>query len=277
MDIQNFDFNPHLFIYPTFYYYVVLTTLLLLIKLGALSFQFDPIFYSYNLITVGKIIVIGRSVTAIFGSLTVFVTYLTGRELYDNRTGLLYFSSKIMKSGDVKYYILAGISLGLGVSTKYNSGLVLVPVLTAHYLSNNRRLTLDSKIIKMGLAGFVFFVLSSPYTILAYDEFKQGLIYISYLVNFENTGFEDSGLSYIFYLKRPLLYGIGPFLLILTVIGIAHLSSSDNSNIVNYSLQCSNGPQAKNKGNSGLISNYNNRFIIYIALNRIVSSIICNE
>ncbi|MHA2132106.1 MAG: ArnT family glycosyltransferase, partial [Promethearchaeota archaeon] len=134
----------------------------------------------------------------------------------------LYFSSKIMKSGDVKYYILAGISLGLGVSTKYNSGLVLVPVLTAHYLSNNRRLTLDSKIIKMGLAGFVFFVLSSPYTILAYDEFKQGLIYISYLVNFENTGFEDSGLSYIFYLKRPLLYGIGPFLLILTVIGIAH-------------------------------------------------------
>ncbi|MHA2219726.1 MAG: ArnT family glycosyltransferase, partial [Candidatus Hodarchaeales archaeon] len=137
MNPSEFDFNPNYFVYPTFHIYLVLLTLK---SLGV------------NLAPTASSILIGRLITVFFGVMSVYILYLLGRELQNEELGLIsstifaitplhvihshflttdvpvtfwiltsvLFSMKILNSGKTRWYILAGVTAGLGISTKYS-------------------------------------------------------------------------------------------------------------------------------------------------------------
>ncbi|RMF91283.1 MAG: phospholipid carrier-dependent glycosyltransferase [Methanobacteriota archaeon] len=260
MDIYNLDFNPHWFIYPTFYYYVVLVPLLLIAHLGVISFEPDLIFYGLHPEEVGKALLIGRSITAVFGTLTGYITYLIGKEAYDENTGILsalflaiaplhvihshflttdvpvtfwimtsvLFCFKILDSGDMRWYIFAGATGGLAIATKYNAGLIVLPILTAHIL--NRWKTqgtlpniFEKKILFAVILLISAFLLTNLYAILDFPEFKRDVIWTARSLNVggEVTEWLDTGSGWAFHIKSSLYYGLGAPLLLLGIFGAA--------------------------------------------------------
>jgi hypothetical protein len=107
---------------------------------------------------------IGRSTTAIIGTLNVYITYKIGKEAYSDRTGViaalllafnylhsqsshyitvdvpmtclatfsLLFIIRMAHDGNLKNYMLAGILAGLAVQTKATAIVLVFPILIAH-------------------------------------------------------------------------------------------------------------------------------------------------
>lgn len=140
--------SPNNVFYPTLVYYI----------LWFFSFLFHNEGRNY-------ILIIGRGISLITGTLSVYLIYLIGKEAFNKRIALIssfllavnflylvssqylkvdvpgaffgllvfLFSLKIFKQGKSIYYVLAGISLGLAFGTQYAQVLFLVPILLAHF------------------------------------------------------------------------------------------------------------------------------------------------
>jgi len=160
----HFDW-PHLYIYLNFILYKVFAAVRDLAVSAGLKETISsslPLVWNDNLI----FYYLTRCLSAIFGALTVIPLYLTGKELFGKKAGILsaltmailpyhvwhshyslgdvpmvfmlawglYFSSKIIKSSDTKNYLLAGLFVGLSASMKYNGGLSALMVPVAHFI-----------------------------------------------------------------------------------------------------------------------------------------------
>src|SRR5439155_10401721 len=107
----------------------------------------------------GKVLLLGRALSGLSDLVTVFLTYLIGRRLYDSRVGLLaaallavcvmhiqqahffvfdsflvtlvvasfYFCVDVAETGRLRSFALAGLFLGLSLATKL-SMVVFIPV-----------------------------------------------------------------------------------------------------------------------------------------------------
>lgn len=155
------------------------------------------------------------------------------------------FSIKTLKTGELKYYLLTGFSFGLALSTKLTSCLLFVPILTAHLLRVRRenelsttiesffRILFTKKIIAALLVAIGTYFFINPYAILDYKSYfdlsnQQGSslgiffmfyadkIYewIDYRASYHNTP------MYWFQIKNLLLFGMGPLLGILSLMGV---------------------------------------------------------
>jgi 4-amino-4-deoxy-L-arabinose transferase-like glycosyltransferase len=238
----DLDFNPNYFYYPTFHVYLYFTILLFT---GAQTSQ------------LATIILIGRIVTLFFGTLSVYVIYLLGKEFFGDEIGLIastllgivplhvihshflttdvpvtfwlltsmLFCFKLLNSGGKKWYLLAGFTGGLAVATKYNAGLIIIPILTAHILN---RLTakvglsvlLDKRISLAYILIISTFILTSPYTIIAFSEFKYHLTLITSYLNTPNAEWFDSGNGWIYHITNSLYFGMGLPLLAFSFFGL---------------------------------------------------------
>jgi len=110
-----------------------------------------------------EVFVVARVVSALLGTLAVWLTYLAGARLFDRRVGLLaaavmtvaflpvfyshlalndtpalapaalalFGAAGILRRGRILDYALAGIGVGFAAGIKYTAGIVLVPVLVA--------------------------------------------------------------------------------------------------------------------------------------------------
>jgi 4-amino-4-deoxy-L-arabinose transferase-like glycosyltransferase len=259
MDIQNLNFNPHWFIYPTFHYYLVLIPIMVLSNLGFLSFEPNLIFYGLYPLEVGKALLIGRTLSVLFGITTVFIVYLIGKLLYNEEVGILsslllsltplhvihshfltndvpvtfwilttlMFCIKIFKSGKTKWYLLSGASAGFATSTKYTAGLIILSILTAHFLYLKKNgVTSPRNIGKNILLSFSLlistFIITSPYSILAFSEFKRDLIWASSSrssIIIHSIEWFDTGPGLIFNLTNSLFYGLGLPVLLFALFG----------------------------------------------------------
>ena len=168
--LQTGDFNVHYFVYPNLYYYM---------QAAVYVVRFFALVSSGQIETLGQIVptdfyLWGRLLTALLGTLTVLLVYLTGKRLYGTAIGLVaavfmatnsvhllhsqfittdapatFFGALAMlaiarlfpdPSGERAHaappalpaYVLAGIASGLAIGTKYNSALVILPLLAAH-------------------------------------------------------------------------------------------------------------------------------------------------
>jgi 4-amino-4-deoxy-L-arabinose transferase-like glycosyltransferase len=164
------DWNLHRFNYPPLYAYL---------QAGAYALYFlygvtQELWRHVPAFVVPNYYLIGRLQTALFGTLTVLIVYLTGRQLRGRRTGLLaavllggsylhvihshyatfdvmltfwisltlLFSSSILARQDsdahehmtVRYF-LAGLCAGLAGATKYNGAIVIIVPLLAYFLA----------------------------------------------------------------------------------------------------------------------------------------------
>jgi 4-amino-4-deoxy-L-arabinose transferase-like glycosyltransferase len=149
------EFKPPAFDYPSLIYYVLLAGAYLV---GLFR---EPALYD--------LYIIGRTVSALFGTATIGVVYLTGKRAYDERTGLLasaffactvtafreshyyttdsinsffialavYFIVRVGLGDDRRNYLYAGIAVGLAAGSKYNGLFLSLPFLFAHLARPN--------------------------------------------------------------------------------------------------------------------------------------------
>ena len=170
---------------------------------------------------------VGRLLTALMGTLTVLVVYLTGRDLKDRRTGFLaaallagcylhvihshyatfdvmlglwaaltlLFSERIRRQEGAFWYLWAGLSAGLAGATKYNGAVVLVVPFLAHVLATpwgewgwlNRRLGVLVGAFLLGFFG------GNPFALGNLPDFLNGLAVVLHHYGTEQPGFEGAG------------------------------------------------------------------------------------
>jgi len=170
---------------------------------------------------------VGRLLTAFFGTLTVLVAYLAGRQIRGWRSGLVaaallganylhvihshyatfdvmvgfwvalayLFSELIRARQETKWYFLAGLCAGLAGATKYNGAVALILPLLAHVLSTrwgewgwlNRGLFVT-------LGGFILgFLGGNPFALGEMPEFLNDLATVLYHYGTQHPGFEGTG------------------------------------------------------------------------------------
>jgi hypothetical protein len=212
------NLNPHYFIYPSLYMYVLFLVYSLSYAVGWLTGAFastnDFVRLFFNDATLFYLP--GRLIAALSGVMSVGMVYLLGRRAYNVRVGLiaaafLTFSvlhvefshyvkthvpagllvivalglawSIYVGEDSWRRYILAGVVAGLGASTVYHAGFVLVSVAVAHVLrwrdSSSKNTSevrlLSPKLLGAVIASFVAFVLTTPFAILDWPTFIRDL------------------------------------------------------------------------------------------------------
>jgi hypothetical protein len=210
------DLNPHYFIYPSLYMYVVSfiygTSYMFGWLSGVFSSTDDFVRLFFNDATLFYLP--GRLIAALSGVGTVALVYVYGRRVYDHRVGLIaaaFLTFNVMhvefshyikthvpaglfvmaallnawlvydaKNGNRwRYYLFGGMFSGLGASTIYHAGFVLISVVTAHvlhWLDFSRRSISDEPLLSAKLFGaivicFFGFLFGTPFAILDWQTF----------------------------------------------------------------------------------------------------------
>lgn len=217
------DWNLHRFNYPPLYAYLQAGAYGLYFLYGVTQdlWRFVPTFVVPNYFLVGRLL------TAFFGTLTVLVVYLTGRELRGRRTGLvaaallggnylhtvhshyatfdvmmsfwialtLLFSMLIYKRGETKWYFLAGLCAGLAGATKYNGAMAIVMPLLAHIMATTwgEWGWFDSRFFLAVGGFFLGFFGGNPFALGNLPDFLNDLATVLYHYANEHPGFEGTG------------------------------------------------------------------------------------
>lgn len=244
---------------PPFYKYVLLAEDGLLFAVGRVLGWYASVadFGDQLMVNPTPLYIMARGTTALLGTLTVFITYLLGKTAYNRVVGflsaaflavcflhvrdshfavndipltffttlVLWASLKIAESGKLKWYIVAGVALGLGFATKYSAALAALPIVVAHFLSPDFRFANGKGNWKhLGLAilaGGGAAILASPYFVLTPGKVVRDAYEALYLAG--QQGFEgwqiDSAGGFVFYLKT-LSWGMGWGLLIASVVSL---------------------------------------------------------
>ncbi|MGQ9618299.1 MAG: ArnT family glycosyltransferase, partial [Candidatus Aminicenantia bacterium] len=193
-----------IFFYPPLLYYICAIVLRgISLFLSLIFFHKEPGLYQF---TLSQVLFISRLVSAFFGFLTIPFLYLSLKKLYSEKTALLgvfifsisfihiihshqlvmdilstffvvlcfYFSTLILSSGKIIYYILAGLSAGLSVSSKYNGIISIFIIITAHFLregSLSIPIIFHPKLILSGIFSITGFFTSHPFSLIRFKAF----------------------------------------------------------------------------------------------------------
>jgi len=113
-----------------------------------------------------------------------------------------YFSIRIIDEPKLRYSVAAGLAAGLAIASKYNAGLILVPLILAHFLrsgiSGLRQKEFIIGMIAVGLA----FVVAVPFSVFDLTNFWAGVQWQFFSYSTEgHAGQEGNALQwYISYL-----------------------------------------------------------------------------
>ncbi|OGW18241.1 MAG: hypothetical protein A3G93_15210 [Nitrospinae bacterium RIFCSPLOWO2_12_FULL_45_22] len=228
MEPSKLNLNPHNLSIPTFHFYLVgagmqIASFLNYVKIPSERGHFFSLNHPDEY---AKLFLIGRLFSVGMGVMTIWFMYLIGRDLYSRRVGIVaslfltvipshiihshffhvnvpvtfwillsfYFTTRILRSRKIIWYLLTGITAGLGMSTKYTAFLLFIPLTVAHLLRENGKykakdiiISLFSKRLCAGyLTILLLFVMGSPYIFLSWPDFVSGVSLLSHL------GFESS-------------------------------------------------------------------------------------
>ena len=155
-----------------------------------------------------RFLVVGRFISSLIGTATVWLVYLIGRKLTDTKTGILaalvlalvplhmeysryiypavpatflvllsfWFSCWVMVRGVSRDYILAGLFGGLATATQLSNGIILLPLLAAHLMGTKNDASRPKGVILAGTATFgAGFLLGCPYLFLNLPFFLREL------------------------------------------------------------------------------------------------------
>lgn len=242
---------------PTFFQFLVGFFVKLFSLFGLVTLTQSKQFYLNHPEEYAKIYLIGRTLVAAMGVLTVYLVYLIGKKFYSEKVGLLagaffsivplnvvcshymepggaatfwltltmFFSLSIIHTGNRKWYILAGSSLGLAIGSKYTAIPFASIVLLAHLLRLYQDKTgsflkkiLDKNIFLLFLMTTVFFIIGVPYSVLDLPTFKYNMS-----VFFDAATRGAAGklqVNWFYPLTNILYYSIGPFILLPAVGGV---------------------------------------------------------
>jgi 4-amino-4-deoxy-L-arabinose transferase-like glycosyltransferase len=211
--LQTGDLNPHAFQKPSLYIYLLLAVLAVHYRWGLATGLYtgldQMVITTHQYTTIPGFFIWGRMLTVIAGSLTVLAVFALGKQIWsrsagwiaalflatapfhmrhsqyvttDVTSGLLIALTmvaavKIVQGGRWRDYILAGAGVGLAASTKYNAGVIALGVLVAHTLYWGRQAFVRApRLIGAGGMALIGFVIGTPYAVLSWPEFRQGLL-----------------------------------------------------------------------------------------------------
>jgi 4-amino-4-deoxy-L-arabinose transferase-like glycosyltransferase len=257
--------NPGFFLYPSLFFYLLAGVY------GGMALLWHPhdvtslLSGASFVIHPGAYLLAGRLVSVAFGVLSVYVIYRLGREAFSRRVGLLAAVILAVEPLHVKYshaavtdvaatafallalllllrsaqdrgrrWLIAGAAAaGLAMSTKYNLGLLVVPVTLTAFLAAReaarragrvdraapwtlaRRLATDAY---LPLAAA--FVLGSPFVVLDVPRFWRDFVRQNRVVERGWLGFEHVGNTYWYSFHHNVLGALGVTLLVLAVAGL---------------------------------------------------------
>lgn len=163
---------------------------------GVLSSVEDFIFMYWN--DPSTLYLIGRVCVALAGALTVLVLYRACSKMYGKATAglssaflafsfmhvrhshfalpdipmtlllvmLVYLSYRILEGTNIKTYVIAGALCGLCVSLKFNSAIIVMPIILAHLLRKSAPAKDDRwKITSLIACMITFFYIGCPYVL----------------------------------------------------------------------------------------------------------------
>lgn len=177
---------------------------------------------------------LGRWLTVLFGVGMVVLVYLVGKRLFDKPgVGLLaalltavspanvvnsrfitpnimlsFFgvlallgAALVLRRGDTRYYVLAGLGAGLPASIKYNGALIIVTLAAAHFLREGPRGLKDWRIYMAPLLAAALFFATTPFAILDSAKFLNDIRQEAQHYSTAHFGMEGDALNwYIDYL-----------------------------------------------------------------------------
>ena len=131
---------------------------------------------------------------------------------------LFYFSLRIQENGRVRDMVLAGISAGLAMGTKYDLIALLPPLIATYFYARHHRGKSSGRMLLFLIMAFLFFFLASPYTMLDLHSFlvdissesaQQGL-------SLSTLGWVHSRFVYQVLVQLPFCLSISVYLLFMT-------------------------------------------------------------
>lgn len=114
-----------------------------------------------------------------------------------------YGSTKVYRDGRARFYLLTGVALGLAVASKYNSGLIVLAFVAAHFLRHGRHGFKRRWLYLTPIAALAAFLAAMPYALLDSPAFLEGLQRNSAHYATGHAGMEGETLRfYVSYLWR---------------------------------------------------------------------------
>ncbi len=223
------QYFQHYLSYPVFYQYVggfFLKGINLLFQFfGAVEKDLKKNF-SYD-----EIAIILRIISALYGAFSVYITYLIGRKIFDEKTALLssffltftffhillghtalldpqmgflslvafYFILKIFETRKYSHYIFAGLFTGLSIASKYNAIFICFSLLLAHIFSlkeiKKPWKVFNFKIMLAGIAIILGFLIGNPPVWLSFRRWYSAFKVLPIVLKPDPWMAEIKGLS----------------------------------------------------------------------------------
>ena len=260
----RFDLNPahfdwpHHFIYLNYILYlgfIKFRGLLELLHLKSAVGSVFPILWDDTL----AFYLISRIFTVLIGAATIVPLYLAVRLYFNRVTALfaaalfalipfhvwqshyvlidvpmtfwvacsLYYVLRIFKYNQIIDYVLAGLFVGFAASTKYNGGLVCLPVLLAYIFrekqSINYYLTNIKKLFYAGFASIIGFLLGTPFALFDLDTFLRTDSPKGAIWQFTNVGSVDLAVrvqNIVTTLSTMFVQDLGIVIMVLSLISL---------------------------------------------------------
>lgn len=254
MQPEKLDLDPHFYQYGTSYIYFLGSWFWLASKIGYLKLTKDLTFYHTHPEEMAKFYFLGRIISVFCATFCVLLIYLIANNLYKNKKVALlnalflaiipitfieangmkphvyaafwsllsvYFITKIYISNKKKYYLYAGIALGIAAGATIYSWIYLLFLPIILFFSDvtnenwtSRLLTIIKRTIYVFTVSLLVFIITNPYTLISFQAYRDEFRWAASHHHFVLT-------PWVF-LYLPLREGIGTFLWLILFVTIVY-------------------------------------------------------
>lgn len=247
--LSPFSLNPRFYNYGTLYIYLIFCAAVA--ALGRSTGAEEMLQQTY----IGA-----RLISAVLGAAVIFTVYSIGKRLAGRFTGLIaaiclaiaplhimhshfatvdstavFFSALAVlyglicaADGKLKQCFYAGLFAGFAAGTKYNAGLMLVPAVVGVLLGVPARSAkaVGSRAGLCALGAVLGFLIGTPGVLLFADDFLKGLRFeITHSATGHGFVFANTDPGWLWHIRSSLLYGLGPALLGLAILGFIYATA----------------------------------------------------
>jgi hypothetical protein len=133
----------------------------------------------------------------------------------------LLLALRIASRGLVRDYALAGLLAGFAISTKYPGALLVPALVAADLVGRARGPARPRQRLAIGLALVpLAFLAGTPFALLAWPEFREGIVGQLQAQSGPDWLGVDLGSGYAHHLRFTLWHGLGPPLLLASLVGV---------------------------------------------------------